>query len=100
MYIRLLDGSAPKFVTCTSEAAFACGAPSVTTSPSPAAVTMVTPAASSALSHLFMLCPFLGFLPTPRRSAVSPRPALRNVSEVSRLCFLAITPPGQGLYQR
>src|SRR5215469_7209363 len=65
MYIRLPDGSLPKFVTCTSEAAFACGAPSVTTSPRPAAATIVTPATpatpavSSALSHLFTPCPLL-----------------------------------------
>src|SRR5690348_4102260 len=57
MYILLLDGLLPKFVTWTSEAAFAGAAANVTAVRSPAAASVAAQAVSSALSHLFMLCP-------------------------------------------
>src|SRR5580692_3427309 len=95
MYILLLDGLFPKFVTCTSEAAFAGGAPDMTAISSPAAVSVATQAASSALSHLFMLCPVLS-LGTSHSfgSSRSNTARSRKCFGSSRLCFPVITPLG------
>src|SRR5579863_677393 len=95
MYILLLDGLFPKLVTCTSEAAFAGGAPDMTAISSPAAVSVATQAASSALSHLFMLSPVpsLGTshsFGSSRSNTTRPR----KYFEFSRLCFPVITPLG------
>src|ERR1700722_20123356 len=81
MFILLLDGLFPKFVTCTSEAAFAAGAPDMTAISSPAAVSVATQAASSALSHLFMLCP------VPSLDTSHPFGFSRSNTERSRKCF-------------
>src|ERR1700743_2724496 len=95
MYILLLDGLFPKFVTCTSEAAFAGGAPDVTAISSPAAVSVATQAASSALSHLFMPCPVPSLGTShPFGSSRSNTARSRNCFEISRLCFPVITPLG------
>src|SRR5580692_11483669 len=92
MYILLLDGLVPKFVTCTSEAAFAGGAPDMTAISRPAAISVATQAASGALSHLFMLCPVpsLGTShPSARAGTIRRDPEI--VSDISRLCFPVIT---------
>jgi hypothetical protein len=62
MYVSRSVGLLPKFVTWTSEAAFAGGAPTMimTAVKNPAAVSVATPAANSARSLLLMFCPFLG----------------------------------------
>src|SRR5580693_5411363 len=88
MYILLLDGLFPKFVTCTSEAAFAGGATDMTAISSPAAVSVATQAASSALSHLFMLCrvPSLG-TSHPFGSSRSNTARSRKYFGYSRLLF-------------
>src|SRR5579862_4761736 len=81
MYILLLDGLFPKFVTCTSEAAFAGGAPDTTAISIPATVSVATQAANGALSHLFMLCP------VPSSGTSHPFGSRRRNTERSRNCF-------------
>src|SRR5580704_2760866 len=94
MYILLLDGLFPKFVTCTSEAAFAGGAPDMTAISSPAAVSVATQAASSAFSRLFMLCPVLSLGTShPFGSSRSNTARSRKFSDRSAL-FPVITPLG------
>src|SRR5580704_8896450 len=93
MYILLLDGLFPKFVTCTSEAAFAGGAPDMTAISSPAAVSVATQAASSALSRLFMLCPVLSLGTShPFGSSRSNTARSRKFFGSSRLCFPLLHP--------
>src|ERR1700728_3315643 len=60
MYIRLLDGSLPKFVTCTSEPAALAGvvARNVAAVRKPAAMTIAAPAPSSERNHRFIFDPF------------------------------------------
>src|SRR5215471_10025105 len=86
MYILLLDGLLPKFVTCTSEAAFA-GAPNVTAAPNPATASVTAHAASRALSRLFILLPFPWAPSNPPRfhrlTATGP--------EMFRMCFSSIS---------
>src|SRR5207237_50883 len=59
MYILLLDGLVPKFVTCTSEAAFAAGATIMAAVTHPAAASVAAPVAGSARIHLFIVDPLL-----------------------------------------
>src|SRR5215831_382821 len=89
MYILLLDGLLPKFVTWTSEAAFAGTAASVTAVRSPAAASVATQAASSALSHLFMLCPVPSLV---LRIPSAPAGAKREHSEIFRIVLDHVSP--------
>src|ERR1700733_8287713 len=60
MYIRLLDGSLPKFVTCTSEPAAIGGVAARNTAAvrKPAAMSTAAHVASSERNHRFMSDPF------------------------------------------
>src|SRR5580700_9965579 len=61
MYIRLLDGSLPKFVTCTSEPAAIAGvvARNMAAVRKPAAMSTAAHIASSERKHRFMSDPFV-----------------------------------------
>src|ERR1700722_13588168 len=61
MYIRLLDGSLPKFVTCTSEPPplAGVGASNVAAVRKPAAMRIEAPVASSERNRRFMSDPFM-----------------------------------------
>src|ERR1700757_3605273 len=101
MYILLLDGLFPKLVTCASEAAFAGDAPDMTATSSPAAVSVATQAANSALTHLFMLClslPWVLRIPSALAGANAERSRkfFGFLGFVSRLLHASVTSMARG----